>query len=64
MVDDVEDLSNRSLQDAPASGGAEEEEQLRKACRSNREAMTPKETADCSGTDLSDLYDSEEDGGS
>ncbi len=37
---------------------------LEEACATERESMTPRQTADCAGADLARLYDNEEDGGS
>lgn len=47
----------------PESSAAEDQE-LRERCDTERETMTPRETADCAGAGLSELYDTEEDGGS
>lgn len=47
---------------SPAS--PEDDRELRERCETERENMTPRETADCAGSDLSGLYDNEEDGGS
>lgn len=33
-------------------------------CAGDRAGLTPKETADCAGQELSELYENEEDGGS
>ncbi len=48
----------------PPSGGSESDEGTGVPCREERDALTPKETADCAGAELAELYDNEEDGGS
>lgn len=40
------------------------DEELAERCLDDREGLTPKETADCTGQELSELYENEEDGGS
>jgi hypothetical protein len=40
------------------------DEDLASRCESGRDGLTPKETADCAGQELSELYENEEDGGS
>lgn len=39
-------------------------DELRERCENDRQSMSPRETADCAGTDLAELYENEEDGGS
>ncbi len=39
-------------------------EDLREKCANDRDALSPRQTADCAGTDLAELYENEEDGGS
>jgi hypothetical protein len=51
-----------SLGGAPETGGTDDES--RRRCEQERDALTAKETADCAGTDLADSYENEEDGGS
>ena len=48
--------------DWPSSGGDEGEEPGR--CREDRTTLTPKESADCAGAEMAELYENEEDGGS
>ena len=50
-----------ALDGAPATP---KDEELRKKCRTDRSALTPRQTADCAGDDLVELYENEEDGGS
>jgi len=38
--------------------------ELAERCAGERAELTPKETADCTGQELSELYENEEDGGS
>lgn len=58
----VEDRDDReALGGAPATP---EDDELREKCRTDRSALTPRQTADCAGSDLSELYENEEDGGS
>lgn len=57
----------RKRPEREALGGAPdtpEDSELRERCRSDRESLTPKESADCAGQELSELYENEEDGGS
>jgi len=42
----------------------DDEAELTKRCSEEREALTPRETADCAGASLTELYENEEDGGS
>ncbi|MDA3937060.1 MAG: hypothetical protein PF636_09475 [Actinomycetota bacterium] len=57
------DVPRESLGGAPDMPDAgDEEERLR--CRTDRQALTPRQTADCAGNDLAELYENEEDGGS
>ena len=61
-MQDESDLGDRG-----ALGGAPqtpEDKDLHERCDSDREALTPKETAQCAGQELADLYENEEDGGS
>lgn len=50
----------------PAASDRDEEgvAESRELCRTERDALTPRETADCAGADLVDAYENEEDGGS
>jgi hypothetical protein len=50
---------------APTLGGSEDEAaRKREACASDRTDMEPHETAECTGTELADRYNNDEDGGS
>ena len=40
------------------------DDELASRCSDGRGSLTPKETADCAGQELSELYENEEDGGS
>jgi hypothetical protein len=52
-------------EDKPSSGGPDDDRaRLRDRCASERETMTPRETAECAGTALAEQYEREEDGGS
>ncbi len=65
MFDDKDKREPESLGGAPdtsAPGGDMDE--VRERCANDRESLTPRETADCAGTDLAELYENEEDGGS
>ena len=49
----------------PTIGGPEGKlDEVREECALDRPGMKPRKTADCAGTDLADLYNNEEDGGS
>ena len=53
--------------DREALGGSPampKDEKLREKCRTDRATLTPRQTADCAGGDLAELYENEEDGGS
>lgn len=56
------------LKDRDALGGAPgtpvPDEELLERCETDRAGLTPKETADCAGLELAELYENEEDGGS
>ena len=60
---DEHDLSGRE-----SLGGAPEtpvpDEGLHERCDTDRASLTAKETADCAGIELAELYENEEDGGS
>lgn len=59
------DETRAGFEDAPASGrDGEDALEPRERCRTERDALTPRETADCAGADLVDAYENEEDGGS
>ncbi len=64
MLRDDEFNGNSALGNAPTSGGVEDRDELHRRCADEREELTPKETADCAGAELSELYENEEDGGS
>jgi hypothetical protein len=54
-----------SLGDAPDTPlPGEDEEAFRERCDTDIESLSPRETADCAGADLAELYENEEDGGS
>jgi hypothetical protein len=48
--------------DTPLPG--EDDDAFRERCGSHPETLTPRESADCAGADLAELYENEEDGGS
>ena len=49
----------------PALGGTEDEAaRKREICASDREGMEPHQTAECTGAELADRYNNDEDGGS
>ena len=50
------------LGDAPETPAAETDILAR--CDTDRESMSPHETADCAGVELAERYENEEDGGS
>ncbi len=47
--------------DIPVEPDAEE---LAEKCASNRDELSPRQTADCAGIGLAEQYENEEDGGS
>ncbi len=54
-----------AMGDAPVSAGLEaNSDEERRRCASERDALTPKESADCAGIELAEEYENEEDGGS
>lgn len=54
-----------SLGNAPTYGDSQEDrDELRDKCRTDRDAMRPRDTADCAGSALEEQYENEEDGGS
>ncbi len=53
-------LGDKPLTQPPAGDMAD----LREKCQSDRDSLSPRETADCAGSDLAELYENEEDGGS
>ncbi len=54
-----------SLGDAPTTQSpAGDGDAFRERCQNEPDTLTPRETADCAGTDLAELYENEEDGGS
>lgn len=61
--DRVESAHGETSENQLADSAADEGE-LSDRCGTERDAMTPRETADCAGSDLAGLYDNEEDGGS
>ena len=65
MADNGKTDEKLSLGKAPASGGVDDDiDTLRERCKTERDTMAPRETADCAGTDLAEEYENEEDGGS
>lgn len=48
--------------DTPLPG--EDDETFRERCDTQPGTLTPRESADCAGADLAELYENEEDGGS
>lgn len=65
LHDDSEKREPESLGGAPDTPSPQGEmDDLRARCAHDRDAMTPRETADCAGTDLAEQYENEEDGGS
>ena len=57
----IDDDSREALGGAPVTPT---DDDLLEKCGTDRESLTPKETADCAGMELSELYENEEDGGS
>lgn len=54
-----------SLGNAPDSASpVDDPEAFRDTCQTDRDALSPRETADCAGSGLAELYENEEDGGS
>lgn len=54
-----------ALGDAPLSQSpAGDRDELREKCQNDRDSLSPRQTADCAGSDLAELYENEEDGGS
>jgi hypothetical protein len=64
--DDDEAIDREAADAAESAGSVDEEDAVSVSdrCDSDRESMTPRETADCAGSDLAKEYDNEEDGGS
>jgi len=60
--DDERRTSLGNAPDTPLPG--EDEESFRERCDKDLESLSPRETADCAGADLAELYENEEDGGS
>ena len=61
----IDDDERGALGDAPMTQSpVGEGDALRERCRNERDSLTPRETADCAGSDLAELYEHEEDGGS
>lgn len=51
--------------EAPSSGRDEADADVsRERCQTERETLTPRETAECAGSGLAEQYENEEDGGS
>ncbi len=54
-----------ALGDKPVSvSPAEDPQRFRELCETERDSLSPRQTADCAGADLAELYENEEDGGS
>ncbi|MDH4139543.1 MAG: hypothetical protein OEV43_03125 [Coriobacteriia bacterium] len=67
MCDNKKDTDERrsSLGGAPDTPTPEDSaEDQRDRCAHDRPRLTPRQTADCAGTDLAEIYENEEDGGS
>jgi hypothetical protein len=62
LEDDEHRKSLGDKPDTPLPG--EDEEAFRERCGTDLESLSPRETADCAGADLAELYENEEDGGS
>lgn len=60
---DEEREKDDALGGKPASGGVEADE-VGEMCERDREELTGKQTADCTGAEIAQLYENEEDGGS
>jgi hypothetical protein len=60
--DEREPLAREPLGSAPETPAAATDILAR--CESDRQSMSPRETADCAGVDLAERYENEEDGGS
>lgn len=60
--DDERRTSLGGAPDTPLPG--ESDEAFRRRCETDRDSLSPRETADCAGADLAELYENEEDGGS
>lgn len=60
------DVRERERADGPPTLGGTDEEaaKQREACTSDRADMEPHETAECTGAELADRYNNDEDGGS
>ena len=61
------DSKTEDHDDREVLGGAPvtpEDDELREKCRTDRSTLTPRQTADCAGSDLAESYENEEDGGS
>ncbi len=60
-----DDKERVESQGPPSLGGAEDEvARKREVCSADRTGMEPRETAECTGTELADRYNNDEDGGS
>ena len=59
---DTDPLQEDKRPPIPVPGGDEDETSRR--CAEERDELSPKETADCAGLKTSEIYESEEDGGS
>jgi len=60
-------MEEKELDERDALGGkpiTPVDDELASRCSEDRTGLTPKETADCAGQELSELYENEEDGGS
>jgi len=61
------DAQERRRTEREALGGKPtmpEDDELREKCETDRESLSPRETAGCAGADIAELYENEEDGGS
>lgn len=57
-----EDEREQTRPPVPVPG--DDEEELSRRCIEERDDLSPHETADCAGLSTSEVYESEEDGGS
>ncbi|GEM_PF-2014011 len=69
MTTDRDDIYERGMMgDIPNTPNtpapAEDDDEFHERCRTDRESLSPRESADCAGADLAELYENEEDGGS
>ncbi|MBA4370453.1 MAG: hypothetical protein C0418_02605 [Coriobacteriaceae bacterium] len=63
MADEEQETDGGGLDGRPRSGGVEADE-VSELCDGDRDELTAKQTAECAGAELAELYENEEDGGS